>query len=87
MLKTVEGIYRDGQIEFTEIPENVNNSTQVLITFLDPGKIDPSKIRQLIEHLETISGIQQGFEELNSGQTRPLVDFIQEMQHKYDISS
>lgn len=34
MLKTVEGIYRDGQIEFTEIPENVNNSTQVLITLL-----------------------------------------------------
>jgi hypothetical protein len=87
MLKTVEGIYRDGQIEFTEIPENVNNSTQVLITFLDPGKIDPSKIRQLIEHLETIAGIQQGFEELNSGQTRPLADFIQEMQQKYDISS
>jgi hypothetical protein len=87
MLKTVEGIYRDGQIEFTEIPENVNNSTQVLITFLDPGKIGPSKIRQLIEHLETIAGIQQGFEELNSGQTRPLADFIQEMQQKYDISS
>ncbi|WP_413176078.1 hypothetical protein [Anabaena azotica] len=87
MLKTVEGIYRDGQIEFTEIPENVNNSTQVLITFLDPGKIDPSKIRQLIEHLETIAGIQQGFEELNSGQTRPLTDFIEEMQKKYDISS
>ncbi|BAZ80961.1 MAG: hypothetical protein ACKO9I_21870 [Sphaerospermopsis kisseleviana] len=87
MLKTVAGIYRDGQIEFTEIPENVNNSTQVLITFLDPGKIDPSKIRQLIEHLETIAGIQQGFEELNSGQARPLADFIQEMQQKYDISS
>lgn len=87
MLKTVAGIYRDGQIEFTEIPENVNNSTQVLITFLDPGKIEPSKIRQLIEHLETIAGIQQGFEELNSGQTRPLADFIQEMQQKYDISS
>jgi hypothetical protein len=87
MLKTVEGIYRDGQIEFTEIPENVNNSTQVLITFLDPGKIDPSKIRQLIEHLETIAGIQQGFEELNAGKTRPVGDFIQKMQQKYDISS
>jgi hypothetical protein len=87
MLKTVAGIYRDGQIEFTEIPENVNNSTQVLITFLDPGKIDPSKIRQLIEHLETIAGIQQGFEELNAGKTRPVGDFIQKMQQKYDISS
>ncbi len=51
MLKTVEGIYRDRQIEFTELPENTNNSTQVLIIFLDPGKINPRKIRRLIEHL------------------------------------
>jgi hypothetical protein len=87
MLKTVEGIYRDGQIEFTEPPEDVNNSTQVLITFLDPNQIDPLKLRQLIEHLETIAGIQQGFEELNAGKTRPIGDFIQTMQEKYDISS
>ncbi|MBD2293652.1 hypothetical protein H6G06_09160 [Anabaena sphaerica FACHB-251] len=87
MLKTVEGIYQDGKIELTELPENINNSTQVLITFLDPRKINPSKIRQLIEHLETIAGIQQGFDELNSGESRPLTDFIQEMQQKYDISS
>ena len=86
MLKTVEGIYRDGQIEFTEPPKDVNNSTQVLITFLDSGNIDPHKIRQLIEHLETIAGIGRGFEELNAGKTRPITDFIQEMQQKYDIS-
>jgi hypothetical protein len=55
MLKTVEGIYRDGQIEFAKPPEDVNNSTQVLITFLDPNQIDPLKLRQLIEHLETIA--------------------------------
>lgn len=85
MLKTVEGIYRDGQIEFTELPKDVSNRTQVLVTFLDPGKIDPIKLRQLIEHLETIAGIQQGFEELNAGQTRPIGDFIQEMQQKYDM--
>lgn len=85
MLKTVEGIYRDGQIEFTELPKDVSNSTQVLVTFLDPSKIDSIKLRQLIEHLESIAGIQQGFEELNAGQSRPLGDFIQEMQHKYDM--
>ena len=28
--------------------------------------------RQLIDQLETIEGIQQGFEELNSGQTPPI---------------
>jgi len=87
ILKTVECIYRNGQIEFTKPPEDVNNSTQVLITFLDSNQIDPLKLRQLIEHLETIAGIQQGFEELNAGKTRPIEDFIKRMQEKYDISS
>jgi hypothetical protein len=86
MLKTIEGIYQDGQIRFTEIPQDVSDRSQVLVTFLDPGKINSAKLRQLIDQLETIEGIQQGFEELNSGQTRPIGDFVQEMQQKYDIS-
>ena len=86
MLKTIEGIYQDGQIRFTEPPQDVSDRTQVLVTFLDPGKINSAKLRQLIDRLETIEGIQQGFEELNSGQTRPIGDFVQEMQQKYDIS-
>ena len=95
MLKTVEGIYQNGQIELTELPQDVSDwlrhrpkgdRTQVLVTFLAPGKIAPTKLRQLIEQLETIAGIQQGFEELECGQTRPIGDFIQEMQQKYDIS-
>jgi len=86
MLKTVEGIYQNGQIELTELPQDVSDwlrhrpkgdRTQVLVTFL---------VRQLIEQLETIAGIQQGFEELEHSQTRPVGDFIQEMQQKYDIS-
>jgi hypothetical protein len=80
MLKTVEGIYQDGKIQFTELPQNVSEQSQVLVTFLDPDKIDSVKLRQLIEQLETIEGIQQGFEELNAGQTRPIGDFVQEMQ-------
>ena len=86
MLKTIDGIYQNGQIELTELPQDVSDRTQVLVTFLDPSKINPVQLRQLIEHLETIAGIQQGFEELNSSQTRPVRDFIQEMQQKYDIS-
>ena len=86
MLKTIEGIYQDGQIRFTELPQDVSDRTQVLVTFLDPGKINSAKLRQLIDRLETIEGIQQGFEELNSGQTRPIGDFVEEMQQKYDIS-
>jgi hypothetical protein len=86
MLRTVEGIYQNGQIEFTDLPNGVSDRTQVLVTFLDAGKIDPVKLRQLIDQLETIAGIQQGFEELNAGQTRPIGNFVQEMQQKYDIS-
>lgn len=86
MLKTVPGIYQDGQIRLTEQPQDVSDRSQVLITFLDSGKINSVKLRQLIDRLETIEGIQQGFEELNSGQTRPIRDFVQEMQQKYDVS-
>jgi hypothetical protein len=72
MLKTVEGIYQNGQIELTELPQNVSNQTQVLVTFLDPTQPDPIKLRELIDRLEAIAGLQQGFEELDAGQTRRL---------------
>jgi hypothetical protein len=87
ILKTIEGIYQNGQIELTELPQDVSEHTQVLVTFLEAGKINPAKLRQLIEQLETIAGIQQGFEELNAGKSRPIGDFVAEMQKKYDISS
>jgi hypothetical protein len=86
MLKTVEGIYQDGQIKLSELPQDVSNSTQVLVTFLDPDKLDPVKLRQLIDQLETIAGIQQGFDEVNAGKARPMGEFVQAMQQKYDIS-
>ncbi|MEH2192523.1 MAG: hypothetical protein V7K98_07745 [Nostoc sp.] len=86
MIKTIEGIYQDGQIHLSHLPQDVSDRSQVLITFLDPAKIDPNKLRQLIEQLETIAGIGQGFEELNAGNTRPIENFIQEMQQKYGIS-
>ncbi len=86
MLKTIEGFYQNGEIQLSELPGELNDRTQVLVTFLEPGSVDPSKLRQLIDQLETIAGIQQGFEELEAGKTRPIGDFIQEMQQKYDIS-
>lgn len=86
MLKTIEGIYHNGQIQLASLPQDISDRSQVLVTFLDPNKIDPIKLRQLIDHLETIAGIQQGFEELNAGLTRPIENFVQEMQQKYDIS-
>ena len=84
MLKTIEGIYQNGQIQLATQPQDVSEQSQVLVTFLAPGKIDPIKLRQLIR-LETIAGIQQGFDELNAGQTRPIENFVREMQQKYDI--
>ncbi|WP_293359686.1 MULTISPECIES: hypothetical protein [unclassified Microcoleus] len=85
MLKTIEGIYQNGQIQLASLPQDVSDRSQVLVTFLDPNKIDPIKLRELIDRLETIAGIQQGFEELNAGLTRPIESFVQEMQQKYDI--
>lgn len=86
MLKTIKGIYQDGQVRFTELPQGIIDKSQVLVTFLTPGSTDAVELRQIIDQLETIEGIQQGFEELNSGQTRPINDFMKEMQQKYDIS-
>ncbi|MTJ09338.1 hypothetical protein [Anabaena sp. UHCC 0204] len=34
MLKTVQGIYKDGQIQLAEIPNGIHEST-VLVTFLE----------------------------------------------------
>lgn len=85
MLRTIEGIYQDGKVELTEQPQTTGDRVQVLVTFLDANS-DPAKLRQLIDQLETIAGLQQGFEEMNAGQTRPISQFTQEMQQKYGIS-
>ena len=87
MLETIEGIYENGQIQIDRPPHNMGDRSQVLVTFIDSTNIDPAKLSQLIDRIETISGISQGFEELNQGQTRPIGDFIQDMQRKYDIPS
>lgn len=84
-METIEGIYQNGQIQLASLPQDVSDRSQVLVTFVDRSKIDPTKLRELIERLETIAGIQQGFEELNAGLTRPIENFIREMQQKYDI--
>jgi hypothetical protein len=40
MLKTVEGIYRDGKIELPETPRDVREGTPVIVTFLTTSSID-----------------------------------------------
>jgi hypothetical protein len=63
----------------------VKDQAQVLVTFLDPEKIGIAKLRQLIEHLETVAGIQQGFDELNAGQTRSLASFTAQIRQKQTL--
>jgi len=38
MLKTVEGIFRDGKIELAEVPANVGDDTPVIVTFLPAAR-------------------------------------------------
>ena len=40
MLKTIEGVYRDGKVELAEVPKDVRDETPVLVTFLEPQTID-----------------------------------------------
>ena len=40
MLTSVEGIYRNGQIELGEPPALVPNGTPVIVTFMGAGDID-----------------------------------------------
>jgi hypothetical protein len=40
MLKTIEGIYRNGKIELAETPGDVPDEARVIVTFLEPRWID-----------------------------------------------
>jgi hypothetical protein len=40
MLRTVEGIYRSGEVHLTEMPNGVQDGTRVLVTFLPPMPVD-----------------------------------------------
>ncbi|MGA9772539.1 MAG: hypothetical protein WBV94_26130 [Blastocatellia bacterium] len=39
MLKSVEGIYRDGKIELSELPDDIGEA-RVIVTFLPEGRVD-----------------------------------------------
>jgi YgiT-type zinc finger domain-containing protein len=42
MLTSVEGIYRDGRVEFLEVPSNLRDEMRVIVTFLDAAGADHS---------------------------------------------
>ena len=39
MLKSVEGVYRNGKIELAELPGEVRDDTRVIVTFLETSDI------------------------------------------------
>lgn len=39
MLKSVEGVYRDGRIELGELPSDVRDQTRVIVTFLESSPL------------------------------------------------
>ncbi|MFO1430873.1 MAG: hypothetical protein U1F76_12140 [Candidatus Competibacteraceae bacterium] len=43
MLKSVEGVYRNRKIELIEFPEEMQDKTPVIVTFLETGYIDLRK--------------------------------------------
>ncbi|AFZ34970.1 prevent-host-death family protein [Stanieria cyanosphaera PCC 7437] len=61
----------------------VNGKAEVVVQ-------DAKSYQQLlekIEKLEAVAGIKQGLAEIKSGKTRPVAEFMQEMQQKHGISS
>lgn len=40
MLKSIEGVYRDGKVELIERPADVQDETRVIVTFLEPVAVD-----------------------------------------------
>lgn len=42
MQTSVEGVYRQGRVELTQLPDNVTDETRVIVTFVQPNQIDLS---------------------------------------------
>jgi hypothetical protein len=40
MLKSIEGVYREGRIILSEVPEEIRSETRVIVTFLEKNQID-----------------------------------------------
>jgi hypothetical protein len=40
MLTAIQGVYRSGKIDLSELPRNVTDETPVVVTFLNASRID-----------------------------------------------
>ena len=60
----------------------VNGKAEIVVQ----DAISYQKLLDKIENLEAIAGIKQGLADIESGKTRPVAEFMQEMQNKHSIS-
>ena len=69
MLKTVQGIYRNGKIELTEIPANIIESP-VLITFIETKTPENISVKSSTQELfNPLRGKVQYFEDITTPTT------------------
>ena len=40
MLRSIEGLYRNGQVELSEMPVQISEPTSVIVTFIESNLID-----------------------------------------------
>ncbi len=66
MLKTVEGVFRDGKIELIEIPTDVGQDVPVIVTFLTDPYVDLQarsiSRKQALELRERLSGFAEDWD-------------------------
>ena len=55
MLKSIEGVYRNGKIELSEQPTDIVDETRVIVTFLEPKSIDEQQAADLRARLESFA--------------------------------
>ena len=64
-LLTVEGMYRDGKIELSERPDDIETASRVLVTFLPPANSSAKAEEELARDKEARR--QQAFAQMKEG--------------------
>ena len=64
-LLTVEGIYKDGNVELTERPDHVDEAARVLVTFLPPNGSRDKAMAVEGQHRESLR--QRAFARMKEG--------------------
>ncbi|MCP4590353.1 MAG: hypothetical protein GY842_06400 [bacterium] len=62
MLRSIQGVYRDGTVELAEVPRDVDEPTPVIVTLLEAtasgssaGDVDPAQAAEVRARLATFA--------------------------------